>query len=431
MVGLHTLDGEGMDTVEAIYDYMKAKQEWTLEDRRMLDKGHRSLAGGLRKTMDLQSVKAEYLIDNINRSYEDWKGCRWNSEVGFEEFCELLLPYRSGNEPVTEWREPYKTQFNFLADSLRGVDNSVEAAKIVSRHIGQCHYNIQFPIPHRSAVRLLNNFVGSCREDCDFTLYSMRSLGIPVAVDIMLVSPEYGTDHCWNVVYDNHDKIYRMFDNYRYPPTRDSLHYDKRRRGKVYRYTLAPDFGRLSKYNHISKVPSHLSNPRLKDVTAEYFGHNKAEVPINSTDEEIYLGIFTPGGIKPIDIAERRGDKALFTDIEPDLIYFPIIRTESAYTPIGLPFMLTARGEVHQFSPSSSVTDTVILTRKFPRGFHIVERFASAVGTHIQASDTPMAHGATFMSSPNHPPTATTGYLWPPLLKSVSSDSTKPMELPR
>ena len=65
-----------------------------------------------------------------------------------------------------------------------------------------------------------------------------------------------------------------------------------------------------------------LKNRFVKDVTSEYFGSNDTTIPIQMSGEQyIYLGIFSPGGWIPIDMALGNAGKVTFRDIEPDVIY--------------------------------------------------------------------------------------------------------------
>ena len=60
---------------------------------------------------------------------EPW---HWNKNLSTEEFCELLLPYRIGNEPVTEWREAYRNALDSISDKIDAAANSVDAAAVIS-----------------------------------------------------------------------------------------------------------------------------------------------------------------------------------------------------------------------------------------------------------------------------------------------------------
>lgn len=389
MVGQYAMHGAGTDSVEALYRRLPRNGSWGF-DSLELAKGKRFASLPFERKPDLQAVSGAYLIANLEDAYRLWRTRKWNAGLPRKDFCELLLPYRIGDEPLTAWREPYRDWLSELEDTLREVENSVEAACIVSRRIGAVPYNDRLSMPHRSALDLLEAPVGYCREDCDRTLYAMRALGIPAATDMMLVSPDNGASHQWNVVYDNGDKMFRMFDNKKYYPTRDSIHNDRRRKGKVYRQTFALNLGRFKKFKNAGLAPASLLNPRLEDVTAEYFGSNKAEVETRAGGD-VYLGLFDGQGFKPVDIASRKGGKSVFTDMEPEVIFFPVTPEEGGFAPCGYPFMLTEEGAVHTFKPDRNSLTAVCLTRKYPVRFHLKERLASVIGTCIQSG--PTSHG--------------------------------------
>lgn len=229
MVGQFAMEGEGMDSLEALYRTLPQK-EITRFDSASLQKARIYASFPLKKVSDLETLSSQYLSSNFDDAWRRRQDRPWNKDLSTEEYCELLAPYRVGNEKLTQWRDPYRNWLAGIEDSLSRCQNSVEAARIVAMHIGTMPYNDQLSTPHRSAIDLLEWPVGYCRDDCDRTLYAMRAEGIPVAVDVMPVSPDNGGSHKWTVVYDNLDKTYRMFDNGSFLPTRDSIHYDQRKK---------------------------------------------------------------------------------------------------------------------------------------------------------------------------------------------------------
>lgn len=62
----------------------------------------------LTKIYDVQTITADYLIHNIDHAFKKWEECSWNKNLSFEDFCEFLLPYRIGDEPLEEWRNKYE-----------------------------------------------------------------------------------------------------------------------------------------------------------------------------------------------------------------------------------------------------------------------------------------------------------------------------------
>ncbi len=386
MIGRYGISGEGLDSIENLFMELPVNGVWNFDSTQLV-RGNQFVSMPLHRINDLETVSAEYLIGNIDDAWRMKEVRNWNKDLSMEQFCELLLPYRSGDEAISDWRQAYRSHYDSIAKSVNKARNSVEAAAIVSDAIGEVHYNNDLGIPHRRALSLLEAPVGSCRDDCDRTIYAMRAFGVPVATDELIASPDNGSAHQWSVVYDNIDRVFRTFDNNRFPPTRDSIHNDFRRKGKVYRYTSAINTDRIDKFKGIDNPPAELLNPRHKDVTAEYFGHNEVAVPVQAAGRPVYLGVVMPEGYKPIDIAERKGKKAIFRDIEPEVIYFPIIPNDddsSGFAVCGMPFMVKKDGSLHSFIPQCDKLNKMELNRKTAVWFHQKERFAYMVGCKMQ-----------------------------------------------
>lgn len=72
---------------------------------------------------DIQEIKAEQLIENIDYAFKVWQEKAWNKNLSFGDFCELILPYRIAEEPLTNWRKKYYEKYNPILDSLyKGTD---------------------------------------------------------------------------------------------------------------------------------------------------------------------------------------------------------------------------------------------------------------------------------------------------------------------
>ena len=77
-------------------------------------------------------MKASMLIENIDLAFEVWQNKSWNKNLTFEDFCELILPYRIAEEPLTNWRRKYYEKYNPILDSLYQGSDIVEAYNILS-----------------------------------------------------------------------------------------------------------------------------------------------------------------------------------------------------------------------------------------------------------------------------------------------------------
>lgn len=289
MRGFASCGGNGIDSIEAIYRKM-SEEHVIILDQETVMKAHSFVRCPRYSNSDLQCVTSEFLCENLGDALM-LKNCRkWNAELPDSIFNEALLPYRIADEPLTSWRKYYRDHFADIEHTLDTVTNSVDAAVIIAARMEPILYNDQFSTPHRSAIKLLDVPVGYCREECDRMVYAMRSLGVPVVTDIMPVSPDNGGSHQWNAVYDTDSHIYRMFDSGTYLPTRDSIHYDNRRRGKVFRQTFAPDYETLARNKVTSGAPDILLIHVLRMLLLNISGTIPSQCRLMMTSRRFFLG---------------------------------------------------------------------------------------------------------------------------------------------
>lgn len=310
---------------------------------------------------DIEEITSEILIENIDLAFEVWKK-PWNKNLSFEDFCELILPYRIAEEPLTQWRKKYYDKYNPIMDSLYQGTNPVEACNALAEYLEKekTYYFVDFSTPRQGADFQLKNRIGSCRDFCDIATYAMRSVGIPVTTDFYPYSPEYKLGHEWNVVRDTLGK-YRPFWYGEFKAEENNKFTDKRKKGKVYRMCYSKQ-----KEEDLSEEPSILQNAFIKDVTSDYFGENTIKIRKERKNiRNIYLGIFTArNGWLIVDKGEIDKDSLIFKNIEPYVFYQPLTIKNNEKIPVGFPFMYK-KNEIHIYSPSQEKHE-ITLTRKYP-----------------------------------------------------------------
>lgn len=128
----------------------------------------------------------------------------WSKQYSFEDFCEYVLPYRIGDEPLEKWRRIYYERYSPVLDSLYQGNDVVEAARVMANYLKEEGFtnHTDFNLPHLGALFLLENRVGYCRDNCDIATYVMRSLGIPITMDFYEMSPSYNSRHFWSALID-------------------------------------------------------------------------------------------------------------------------------------------------------------------------------------------------------------------------------------
>lgn len=374
------LDSVRMAKTLAMNGYIdtKIKKEWQNFDYTKLERVH-----------DIHVITAEYLINNIDLSFDAWQKYPWGKYLPFDEFCELILPYRISDEPLENWRQIYYERFSPLLDSLYQGTDVVEAVDTLARYLRseQFRFNTDLNLPHLGPEFLLKYRLGSCRESTDYAVYILRALGIPAAFDTYLFSPERQHKHMWNVLRDT-TGLFHYFGFVEGEPIGRGNN-DGRKKGKVYRMCYGWQPGKRPGITFDTRLPFGLRDPFIKDVTAGYFSSDTIEVEIDAVipQQDVYLGVFTSQGWTPIDVGESRNGKLLFCSIEPDVIYQSLYLDEDRLYPIGFPFSVQDTG-MHYFQPDTTTLIKATLMRKFPLAEHVIWHLLQSSKTRIYGSNT-------------------------------------------
>lgn len=340
--------------------------------------------GTCEKVYDVHTVSADLLIENIDWAFKVWEERSWSKNYSFEDFCEYILPYRVGNEPLEKWRKIYYERYSPILDSLYQGTDVVEAAQCMILYLrkeGFAHNRV-FRYPDLGAMFLLENRAGYCRDACDIASYVMRALGIPVAMDNYVISPCYRLRHFWSALIDTTGKAIPF--NYPDKKKVSRTEYDSRRRGKVYRACFGVQSEKIEGLYQDKDVPVLFRNPFMRDVTEEYFPENEVGFEVSEQDAKYaYLSIYNEQKYIPIDIAVVKKGNAQFRNVEDSLVYYPAVKRGDVMVPAGYPFLLK-NGEQAYFVPDANTRTEVRLQRKYPL---LQTFFKTVVGVKIEGAN--------------------------------------------
>ena len=116
----------------------------------------------LPKRPDIEYMSADYLIENIEQSFKVWEECPWAKNYSFDDFCEWVLPYRIGDEPLDNWRKMYYDRYKPLLDSLYTgndmVPNQFSHNLALSYSLRNGRYNLSFECRNFTNEKLYDNF---------------------------------------------------------------------------------------------------------------------------------------------------------------------------------------------------------------------------------------------------------------------------------
>lgn len=378
-------EGWQLDSIKPV---LIQKDKGEAVSKEVIEKWQRVSFYSLPKVYDAKVITADYLIENIDLAFDVWKRYPWNRSLGFDDFCELILPYRIGDEPLSSWRKLYHDYYTAILDSAYQGDDVIEASKAVDEELKKVYYrwDTDFNIPHQSADFLFYHRVGFCREACDVILYAMRACGIPAACEYFVYSPEYQHPHFWTTLRDTTGKFIQFGFN-EFEASRINPGSDGRKKGKVYRYCFGAQEEPFSGITTDEKVPVLFRDRFIKDVSANYYGENEVSISVQSGYEEyVYLGVFSPNGWIPVDIAYNNKGNVTFRNLEPDVIYQPLVSDGQNHRTAGYPFIYTPE-KISVLKPDTGNLKRAIVKRKMSLcGGYKDFPHRGIIGSQIEAS---------------------------------------------
>jgi hypothetical protein len=342
------------------YDYaarILANKELTPEQQRdsllaITDQKYRGLPN--HTIPDAQVIKADYLIDNIDKSYTQWTTCPWASQVSFDEYLEWMLPYKAIElQELDHWRDTLLTHFGTGLE--HPIKNDVEynttlgvADMIRNDANNRLHrYGLytRAGLPLLSAHLQVNQTYGDIPDYALTAVLAFRSAGISAVLDETPVGSRYTAATKWFVILsDKGDELASEWDL----STQIGWGFFPYERGpKVYRNTYAINKVR-QKYKEQAKYqyPFDLGK---KDITSKYFLTSDLSIPIDKAvrkylkDKYVYIASAVRSEEQPwqiVDFGVLKHGKAIFHDMGREVLYQLQGYDGEGLIPISKPFIL-------------------------------------------------------------------------------------------
>lgn len=322
---------------------------------------------------DVNTITADYLIDNIDLAFKAWQK-PWAKQLSFDQFCEYILPYRSSNEPLENWRMRLSHRYKWVIDSIKDSTNPAEACALINSELSSWYVFDPRFYRHPTDLGLDDMFKfkkGRCEDMTNLAIYAMRSQGVPVMSDYTPAWPNTGNNHAWNATLTKDNKVVIFMGG-------ESNPYDYKldnKKAKVYRKTfgrqknslamMAPDY---------EKLPGWLRSSHYIDVTKDYVPVTDVKLKLQRNKPDsvnyAYLYVFNSGDWTAIHWGNIVGDSVTFTDMGKDIAYLPCYFKNGKYSPAGNQFILKQDGTISENIADTLVTISVDLystTRKVTR----------------------------------------------------------------
>ena len=396
----------------------------------------------IRVNYDYKTITADYLIKNIDEAFSIWERSPWKDDFTFDEFCNYILPYRSDEEPIGNWRKKLSKKYSFLYDTISSGYDLDRSYTFLYKYVRdslflitmKCFYPFQMDID-----RLLLAKSGACPDKTNFTSYVLRSFGVPVAIETL---PSWGNDgrpHSFNVLPDEklgykyiiktdtipykypfvhasrrmeNSKLLVLNEDFQDPVMSDFLKSKVidyhlintadlpeyltvtpgRSVAKLFRKTYEIQSSSLMEINksYHEKIPYFFESPNLMDVTGLYVSVQDIEIDIkNKPDHANFAYLCTSSGSSFIPVAWsllKKNNVAEFTDVGKQVLYFTMYLYNDRFYVANNPFVLSKSGDVKYLHIDNNHPQKMILHRKYPLFSWIVYFTNRSVGGIFQGA---------------------------------------------
>ncbi len=324
---------------------------------------------------DCRTLSAEYLINHIDRSFETWDESPWKDRIDFEQFCKYILPYRVGNEPLSEWHELLSEKYGSLIDTLseRTILNSCRTINdALAQDIRYDRRWIKGGLGVQSIPQLMASRSGMCDDLVVYGACAMRACGIPVSVDFD-IHGRTNFGHSWCVVFDEKGKAW-SFGPGEQNPVEHKLEVHKfpyRIPAKVFR----KNFFNIDNNNSIpeldlTNIPPLFTSFNVRDVTSEYVKTLDVDIQVDrlqANHEYLYICVFNNKEWRPVHWAKWHKGHAIFTDMGAGIVYLVGYYHNNKIIPITEPFILNKNGIKTYLSGSGNKVRKINYKQLWPR----------------------------------------------------------------
>ena len=345
---------------------------------------------------DSKNVSIDYLKSNIDNAYDMWK--KNSRHISFETFCNYILPYRIGYEPLSDWRTAYKKEYEEKVSPYLSKQYNYYHLFSIHNMLNQgfngAVYYPTGPMPDFSLRDLIKVKVGNCESYSARGVAQLRAFGIPATIDFV---PQWGNrsmGHSWGVMFVN--------DGYTLPfGVNETLgsHFDERPEltmPKVYRST----FKKQEKLKEISEdedqnIPYLFRNQRYIDVTDTYVETSDVSITIQDSKwlenaKWVYLAVFNNRDWIPVAYSKIGKDKkAVFEKMGRGIVYLPFYLDEFGRQHyVSEPFLLANDGTTRYQVADANKTRKITVTRKYWESETLKKYNSQLIGGKIVASNT-------------------------------------------
>ena len=151
---------------------------------------------------DLQSLKKDFLMENLSLALKARKQFKWAKAVPKEIFLNDVLPYASLDETRESWRPEFYEQCSKLVKDCK---TATEAAQTINKeffNIIKVHYNTGRKAPNQSPAESKALGMATCTGLSIILVDACRSVGVPARIAGTALWANKRGNHTWIELYD-------------------------------------------------------------------------------------------------------------------------------------------------------------------------------------------------------------------------------------
>ncbi|MCB4807947.1 discoidin domain-containing protein [Tamlana sp. 62-3] len=309
-----------------------------------------------KKVNDIEVLKADFLIDNIELAFEAWYRIPRKKRASFDDFCNYILPYRSYNEPVEiDSRSKLYQKYSWVYAEL---DKGEAIESIIDKMATEFDYNIFLSIPEYypyplSISQIEKSRFGLCDDNINYWVNVFRAIGIVASKDFV---SHWGNHHS-----NGHSWLFVKYMDKEYmtnPGSNDNLN-------ELYKNESIPLVRRVS-FKHQNESNFSLLST---NVTSTYIKtlNIKIDNVLNVDIERPVLCVFDRN--KEWEIVSNGSNswgKSEFLNVGVNVLYLAgSVNNNGEIIPLNYPFYINQNKEMHFFAPKDSIIKNATLLRKY------------------------------------------------------------------
>lgn len=302
----------------------------------------------IKRELNIHIITADFIISNIENSFNIWQNSPCFTTVSFDDFCEYILPYKIDNEPLKLWKDSSSIGY-YSCSKFKEISLDLS---IYALHVSDKLSNYEYFSNIFSADTLLAPYTFSLEDLTIKEVTTLRAAGIPIAIDFIPFSTTYHKADYWSAIIDE------KYINHNYTLTINQC------APKIFRMTYSINPVPDDQYNY---VPEFIRDPYNKDVTDIYQNVATIEYDFGKLPHNVtygYLAIFKNGVWNEVTWSKLQNGKGTFKKMGLDEIYMPVYYVGKDKRCANYPIHINSKGEVSQLKANNRETKNLTIQRK-------------------------------------------------------------------